>query len=73
VEEAATDFKRDLHSATAKKVYAELRRFHLPTLEDIRDEFDAQARELDVRPLELSEKRRQIARRVACTHARAGR
>lgn len=47
-EEVAVNFKRDLHSAPARKIHAELRRLKLPTIEDIRDEFDEKARELGV-------------------------
>ncbi len=47
-EEVVINFKRDLHSSAAKKVHAELRRLHLPTIEDVRDEFEAKARELGV-------------------------
>ena len=45
-DEWVTNFKRDLSSSAAKKVNAELRALHLPTIEDIRDEFDAKASEL---------------------------
>ncbi len=45
-EEVVTNFKRDLHSSAAKKVHAELRSLHLPTLDDIRDEFEEKARKL---------------------------
>src|SRR5579875_3150901 len=47
-EEVVVNFKRDLHSAPAKKVHAELRRLGLPTLDDIRDEFEQKARDLGV-------------------------
>ncbi len=47
-EEVVTNFKRDLHSTAAKKVHAELKSLHLPTLDDIRDEFEEKARDLGV-------------------------
>ena len=47
-EEVVTNFKRDLHSSAAKKVHNELKSLHLPTLDDIRDEFEEKARELGV-------------------------
>ena len=47
-EELVTNFKRDLHSSAAEKIHAELCALHLPTIEDIRDEFEAKARELGV-------------------------
>jgi hypothetical protein len=47
-EEVVTNFRRDLHSRAAKKVHAELQSLHLPTLGDIRDEFEDKARELGV-------------------------
>jgi hypothetical protein len=43
-----TPFKRDLSSTAAKKVHAELRNLKLPTIEDIRDEFEGKAHELGV-------------------------
>ncbi|HLH12265.1 MAG TPA: hypothetical protein VKV77_10365 [Methylovirgula sp.] len=48
-EEVATNFKRDLNSAPAKKVHSELRHLHLPTIEDIREEFDRKAHALGVK------------------------
>jgi hypothetical protein len=39
VDEVVLNFKRDLHSAAAKKVNAELSRLKLPCLPDIKDEF----------------------------------
>jgi hypothetical protein len=36
-------------SAAAKKVHAELRSLNLPTIEDIRDQFERKARELGSR------------------------
>src|SRR5436305_670281 len=47
-EELVTNFKRDLHSRAAKKVHAELRALDLPTIEDIREEFEAKAEQLGV-------------------------
>ncbi|MER8379280.1 MULTISPECIES: hypothetical protein [unclassified Mesorhizobium] len=48
-EEVATNFKRDLNSDAAKKLHAQLRRLHLPTIEDIRDDFEDKARALGVK------------------------
>jgi hypothetical protein len=48
-EEVATNFKRDLTSDAAKRVHRELRSLHLPTIDDIREEFEEKARELGVR------------------------
>jgi len=47
-EELVTNFKRDLKSDAAKKIHAELRSLHLPTIEDIRDEFERKADQLGV-------------------------
>jgi predicted amidohydrolase YtcJ len=47
-DEVAVNFRRDLSSEAAKKIHAELRRLHLPTIEDVRDEFEEKARELGV-------------------------
>jgi hypothetical protein len=47
-EEVVSNFRRDLHSRAAKKVHAELRSLHLPTLNDIRNEFEDKARELGI-------------------------
>ena len=47
-EEVVTNFKRDLHSSTAKKVPSELKSLRLPTLDDICDEFEEKARDLGV-------------------------
>jgi hypothetical protein len=44
--EVITNFKRDLTSEPAKKVHSQLRRLRLPTLEDIKDEFESKARDL---------------------------
>ena len=48
-EEVVTNFRRDLHSSAAKKVHAELRNLGLPTLDDVRNEFEEKVRELGVR------------------------
>ncbi|HEY0908935.1 MAG TPA: hypothetical protein VGD75_01740 [Bradyrhizobium sp.] len=48
-EKVATNFHRDLSSAAAKKVHAQLRHLHLPTIEAIREEFDDKVRELGVK------------------------
>lgn len=42
-DEVLANFKRDLRSPAAKKVHAELRRLHLPTIEDIEDEVGKKA------------------------------
>lgn len=47
-EEVVTNFRRDLHSRAAKKVHAELQSLHLPTLDEIRKEFEDKVRELGV-------------------------
>jgi hypothetical protein len=39
VSEVVLNFKRDLHSAAAKKVDSELSRLKLPCLPDVKDEF----------------------------------
>src|SRR5947209_19702147 len=43
------NFLDDLHSEAAKKVHRELRNLNLPTLNDIKDEFEQMANELGVR------------------------
>lgn len=48
-EEVVTNFHRDLTSAPAKKVHAELKQLDLPTLDEVRDEFDKLAEELGLR------------------------
>jgi ribosome recycling factor len=40
------NFKRDLDSDPAKKVHADLKALTLPTLNEIKDEFEAKASEL---------------------------
>jgi hypothetical protein len=47
--EVVTNFKRDLNSSAAKKVHTQLRKLHLPTIEDIRDEFEAKASQLRIK------------------------
>src|SRR4051794_14260065 len=47
-EEVVTNFKRDLHSSAAKKIHSELDQLGLPTINDIREEFEAKARDLGV-------------------------
>lgn len=46
--EVVVNFRRDLESAPAKRVHAELRSLGLPTLHDVRDEFERRAEELGV-------------------------
>jgi hypothetical protein len=46
--ELVLNFERDLTSAAAKKVDAESRALRLPTIEDVRDEFEAKAPALEV-------------------------
>src|SRR4051794_5431227 len=43
--EVVINFRRDLSSAAAKKVHAQLRHLHLPTINEIKDEFEAKARQ----------------------------
>jgi hypothetical protein len=47
--EVLTNFRRDLDSQPAKRVHAELRALGLPTIEDIRSEFEQRAEELGVK------------------------
>lgn len=46
--EVVVNFKRDLDSEPARKVHAELKVLGLPTVNDIRDEFESMAKELGV-------------------------
>lgn len=46
--EVAINFKRDLSSAAAKKVHAQLRHLRLPTINEIKAEFEDKARQLGV-------------------------
>ncbi|WP_407118869.1 hypothetical protein [Bradyrhizobium sp. LMG 9283] len=48
-EDVTVNFKRDLNSRAAKKAHAELRHLHLPTIDDIKDEFEQKARDLGVK------------------------
>jgi hypothetical protein len=45
-QEVVTNFKRDLDSEPAKRIHAELRSLGLPTINDIREEFERRAEEL---------------------------
>ena len=47
-QEVVTNFKRDLDSEPAKRIHAELRSLGLPTIHDVRDEFERRAGELGV-------------------------
>ena len=47
-QEVVTNFRRDLDSAPAKRIHAELRSLGLPTINDIREEFERHAEELGV-------------------------
>lgn len=47
-EEVVTNFRRDLDSQPAKRVHAELRSLHLPTIHDIRNAFERRAKELEI-------------------------
>jgi hypothetical protein len=47
--EVVTNFRRDLDSDAAQKVHRELESLHLPTINDIRDEFGAKVDELGVK------------------------
>ena len=47
-QEVVTNFKRDLDSEPAKRIHAELRSLGLPTINDIREEFERRAEELGV-------------------------
>jgi hypothetical protein len=46
--EVLVNFRRDLDSEPAKRVHAELGSLGLPTLDDIRDEFERRAADLGV-------------------------
>ncbi|MEO3431668.1 hypothetical protein [Inquilinus sp. CAU 1745] len=46
--DVVVNFRRDLNSHAAEKVHAELRDLDLPTINDIRDEFEAKVRDLHV-------------------------
>lgn len=47
-QEVLTNFRRDLDSQPAKRVHAELRSLGLPTIHDIRDEFERRAEALGI-------------------------
>jgi hypothetical protein len=47
--EVVTNFRRDLDSKPAKRVHAELRSLGLPTINDVREEFEQRAEKLGVR------------------------
>ena len=47
-QEVVTNFKRDLGSEPAKRIHAELRSLGLPTINDIREEFEKRAEKLGV-------------------------
>jgi hypothetical protein len=47
--EVVTNFRRDLNSSAAKKIQAQLRKLRLPTVEDIRREFEAKAHQLGIK------------------------
>jgi hypothetical protein len=46
--EVVVKFRRDLNSDPARKVHADLKELHLPTLNDVRDESEAKASELGI-------------------------
>ena len=48
-EEVVTNFRRDLDSEPAKRIHRELKSLDLPTINDIREEFEDKARELGIR------------------------
>lgn len=47
-DEVVTNFRRDLHSEPAKKVHRELKDLGLPTVEDVREDFEKLAQELHI-------------------------
>jgi hypothetical protein len=47
-EEVVTNFRRDLGSEPAKRIHTELRSLGLPTVNDVRDEFERRAKALGV-------------------------
>lgn len=49
-QQVVINFKRDLSSDAAKKVHSQLRRLHLPTIEDIRDDFEDKAASSESKP-----------------------
>jgi hypothetical protein len=46
--DVVVNFHRDLSSAPAKKVHRELRELGLPTIEELRDDFENLAEELEI-------------------------
>jgi hypothetical protein len=48
-EEVVTNFKRDLHSKPAQRVHRDLKRLGLPTLNDVQEDFEKLAADLDVK------------------------
>ena len=44
--EVVVNFKRDLNSEPARKIHRESKALRLPTLNDVRDEFEAKAHDL---------------------------
>lgn len=46
--EVLVNFRRDLDSEPAEKIHAELKALDLPTINDIRDEFEEKAKKLGV-------------------------
>lgn len=49
-DEVVTNFKRDLNSTPARKIHSELKALDLPTINDLRDEFERKAKDLGVKP-----------------------
>ena len=47
-EDVVTNFKRDLHSSKAKEIHERLERLNLPTINDVRQEFEELADRLGV-------------------------
>lgn len=47
-QEVVTNFKRDLHSEPAKRVHRQLEHLNLPTIHDVRDEFEELTERLEV-------------------------
>src|SRR5260370_12586852 len=47
-QEVVTNFRRDLDSEPAKRIHSELRSLGLPTINDVRDEFERRGQELGV-------------------------
>ncbi len=48
-EDVVVNFKRDLHSEHAKKIHRESRDLNLPTLNDVREDFENKAKDLGVK------------------------